>query len=219
VSYIEEVVKIFKKIHAFSLILFFILYFLSINCATVLSEEQKSNSLSLSSLRDTIEIAYKNNKDIQIQEYGLKIADANILGARSIFLPNVDFNAGYTHTDAVLNSTNAANAKKDTRIFTGYRDDNAAGVSVDYTVYNGGANIAGLREAQLGLKEQKETLRATKLNVELDAKRLYYGLLLAYETKRIAQDLVQQAESHYEEVNKNFQHMRFVNCCYFFWII
>ncbi len=167
-------------------------------------EEKKMEALSLSSLKEAVKIAFKNNKDIQIQEYALKISSADILNARSEFLPKVDFNTGYTHNGAVLKSSSAG-SKKDNGIFTGYKNDNQMGVSVNETIYNGGANLAGLREAQLGLKEQIETLRATRLNVELDAKRLYYGLLLAYETKRIAGDLVQQAESHYEEVKNNFQ--------------
>ncbi|MDP2940761.1 MAG: TolC family protein [Candidatus Omnitrophota bacterium] len=167
--------------------------------------EENPETLALSSLNEAARIALKNNKDIQIQEAGLKIAEAGILGARSAFLPKVDYNVGYTKNGAVLNATSSATAKKDIRIFSGYKDDNMMGVSVNDTVYSGGANLAALREAQVGLKEQIETLRATKLNVELDTKRLYFGLLLAYETKRIAEDLVGQAESHYEEVKKNFE--------------
>lgn len=166
-------------------------------------EEKNPQTLTLSSLKDAIKIAYKNNKDIQIQDYSLKVASADILNARSEFLPKVDFDAGYTHNGSVLTST--SNTKKDVGVFTGYKNNNNMGVSINETIYNGGANIAGLRQAQLALKGQGETLRATKLNVELEAKRLYYGLLLAYETKRIAEDLVSQAESHYEQVNNNFK--------------
>ena len=162
-------------------------------------------ALALSSLEEAAKIALKNNKDIQIQELGLKVSDAGILYARSAFLPKVDYNAGYTKNGAVLNTSSSAAAKRDMRIFSGYKDDNMMGVSVNDTVYNGGANLAALREAQVGLKEQIETLRAARLNVELEAKRLYYGLFLAYETKRIAEDLVGQAESHYQEVKNKFE--------------
>jgi len=169
-----------------------------------LCEENKEETLALSSLKDAIKIAFKNNKDIRIQEYGLKISGADILSARSEFLPKVDFNTGYTRNGAVLNSSGGS-GKKDVRIFSGFKNNNMMGISVNDTIYNGGANLAALRQAQLALKEQTETLRATRLNVELEAKRLYYGLLLAYETKRIAEDLLGQAESHYEEVKSNFK--------------
>ncbi len=176
---------------------------LSFNPSVVFCEETRQETIALSSLKEAVKIAFKNNKDIQIQEYALKVASADILQARSEFLPKLDFNYSYTRNGAVMKS--AAGSKKDVGVFTGYKNDNKMGVNISETIYDGGANIAGLKEAQLGLKEQQETLRATKLNVELEAKRLYYGLLLAYETRRIAEDLVQQAESHYEEVKNNFQ--------------
>ncbi|MDD5567714.1 MAG: TolC family protein [Candidatus Omnitrophica bacterium] len=167
-------------------------------------DDKKMDVLTLFSLKEAIQIAYKNNKDIQIQEYGLNVANADILNARSAFLPNVDFDASYTRNGAVLTSV-VNNSKKDIGVFSGYKNNNNIGISVSDTIYNGGANLAALRQSQLALKEQNETLRATKLNVELEAKRLYYGLLLAYETKRIAEDLVDQAQSHYEEVNHKFK--------------
>jgi len=168
-------------------------------------QEPPAETLALSSLKDAVKIALKNNKDIQMQEYALKISDADILGAKSAFLPNVDLTAGYTHDGAIPASSSGVGAKKDPGIFFGYKNNNELGVNVSETIYSGGANISALRQAQLGLKEQLETLRATMLNVELETKRLYYGLLLAYETKRIAEDLVEQAESHYQQVKQNFE--------------
>jgi len=166
--------------------------------------EEAAKGVVLYSLKDAMEIAFKNNKDIQIQEQEVKVARANILGARSAFLPDVNFNASYTHNAAVLQS-NTTVSKKDYGVFTGYKNDNQAGVSIDQTLYSGGANMASFKQSQIGLKEQEETLRATRLNVELEAKRLYYGILLAYETKRIAQDLVDQAKAHYEKVKAKFE--------------
>jgi len=171
------------------------------------AEEVPSNTKILFSLKDAIVIAYKNNKEIQMQGQAIKTAQANILGARSAFLPDVNFNTSYTHNGAVVPSTIAAAAalKKDYGVFVGYKNDNQAGVSIGQTIYSGGANTANLRQMEVNLKEQEETLRATKLNVELEAKRLYYGLLLAYETKRIAEDLVAQAKSHYDNVRRKFE--------------
>ncbi|MBM3243510.1 MAG: TolC family protein [Candidatus Omnitrophica bacterium] len=166
--------------------------------------QEEANVLVLSSLNDAIKIAFKGNKDISIQEYSIKVAKADIVGSRSAFLPKVDFDAAYTHTNAVLSSADS-NAKKDTKLFTGYKNQNEAGIAISEVLYSGGANLAAYRASQLALREQEETLRATKLNVELETKRLYYGLLLAYETKRIAEDLVKQAESHYQQVKARFE--------------
>jgi len=148
------------------------------------------------SLKDAILIAFKNNKDLQREEKGMQVAKANILDARSRFLPHVDLDYSYTHNDKVL----AEN------IFSGYSNDNQAGLSLNQSIYKGGANIANFRQAMLGLKVEEETIRAKKLDIEFEAKRLYYGLLYAYETERIARELVTQAEAHYLDVESKYRH-------------
>jgi outer membrane protein TolC len=164
--------------------------------------------VAISSLNTAIDTAFENNKDIKIQEKELNIARANILGAKSEFLPQVNSEASYTHNGAVLNvgSSIITSTKKDLGVVTGYNNDNKIGVVVDQIVYNGGANTANLKQNQLSLKVAEQTLRATKLDVEFETKRLYYGLLLAYETLRITQELVDQAQLHYENVKDKFEH-------------
>ena len=164
--------------------------------------EEAGREISLS-LDTAIYIAFANNKDIRIQEQELDVSKAQILGARSEFLPTVNVGTGYTHNGAVLKYSTTANPKKDPGIFTGYENNNLLSATVNQTVYNGGANIANFKQALLGLDTSEVTLRAKKLDVEFEAKRLYYGLLLAYETERIAQELVDQAQAHYEDT----QHM------------
>jgi outer membrane protein TolC len=79
------------------------------------------------------------------------------------------------------------------------------GVTFDESIFTGGANLSKLEMSKLGFSVQQETLRAKKLDVEFDSKRLFYGLLLAYETERIMKDLVEQAEAHYQNVKRMFE--------------
>ncbi|MDD5771180.1 MAG: TolC family protein, partial [Candidatus Omnitrophica bacterium] len=159
----------------------------------------KDNPLSL---QDTILTAFKNNKDIQIQEQELSVSRADILDARSQLLPQVDLNAGYTRNGAVASGLQG---KKDPGVFTGYRNDNSVGAGLSQVIYDGGFNTANLSQAKLGLKASEETLRAKKLDIEFEARRLYYGLLLAYETERIAQELTDNARDHYEDVRHRYE--------------
>lgn len=147
-------------------------------------------------LPDAILIAFQNNKDIQMQEAEITVAGANIEGAISPFLPQINLQAAYTHNDKVL----AEN------IFSGYNNDNLAKIAFSESIYSGGANMANLKQAKLSLDVQKETLRAKKMDVEFEAKRLYYGLLLAYETQRIARDALNQAIAHYDNVKRMYKH-------------
>lgn len=152
----------------------------------------ESNPLTL---KDVITSAFKNNKDIQVQEKGLNVSRANILEATSRFLPHVNLDGSYTHNDKMPSEN----------IFFGYKNDNRLALSLDQSIYNGGSNLANFKQAQLGLRVSEETLRAKKLDVEFEAKRLYYGLLLAYETERIAKDLVEEAKEHYQNVEDKYK--------------
>ncbi len=169
------------------------------------SQENKTDKEIPLSLDDAIAFGFKNNRDIQIQEQDIKIARANIQEAQSEFLPKVDLAAGYTHNAAILTLGTPVASKKDIGIFSGYKNDNRLGVTVDESIYDGGASIVNFKQANLGLRVSEETLRAKKLDLEFEIKRLYYGFLLGLETKRITQELVNQAQSHYEDVKKKFE--------------
>ena len=163
------------------------------------------NSARELSLKDSINIAFLNNKAIQEQEEELDVAKAGILGAKSAFWPKFSANYGYTYNGFVFNLGQANQAsKKDVGIFTGYTNDNMLTLMANETVYNGGADISALKESRLGLKVQEETLRARKLDVAFETKRLYYGLLLAYETERITEALLNEARVHYDDVKNKF---------------
>ncbi|MDD5059856.1 MAG: TolC family protein [Candidatus Omnitrophica bacterium] len=177
-----------KKVLVFMFLLIFTI------CPDSFSQNSPAFDINLT-LADTILIAFKNNKDIQMQEAEISVAKADVLGAISPFLPQVNFKAGYTRNDKVL----AEN------IFSGYENDNSAGVYISESVYSGGANTANLKKAELSLEAQKETLRAKKMDVEFDAKRLYYGLLLAYENERISRETLDQAIAHYENVKQMYK--------------
>ncbi len=157
--------------------------------------EEKEKQIILFSIKDAVLIAFKNNFSIQIQEKEVVASRAAIMQAKSVILPQVNLEAGYTHNDKVL----AQN------IFSGYKNDNTLGLTASQVIYDGGASIAAIKQAQLNLKVQEETLRAGKLNIEFEAKRLYFGLLLAYETERITQNLFDQAQAHYKDVKHKFE--------------
>jgi len=183
-------------------ILFMPLMFLT--CQNVSCEEIQPENIRPLSLKDAINIAFINNKIIQIQEEDIEFAKANILDAQSKFLPTLTAGFDYTYNDTVFYSKPMPGNRKDTGIYSGFKNDNLFNVGVSESIFNGGANIANYRQARLGLKVQQETLRARKLDVEFEAKRLYYGLLLAYETERIAEELLFQSKAHYDNVKSKF---------------
>ncbi|MBL7155623.1 MAG: TolC family protein [Candidatus Omnitrophica bacterium] len=179
------------------LISFLIVVFISYSSSYAEISENNKSGLSIET---AIQIAIQSNKSIQMQKTEIQKSYADKLYAISNFLPKADLNYKFDYYDAVLSSTDTGTSRKDSRIFQGYESDNTLSITVAQDLFKGGAHIANFKEADLKFQSQKETCRATVLEVEFDTQRLFYGLLLAYETRRIARDLVGQAEAHYEEV-------------------
>ncbi|MCX5700425.1 MAG: TolC family protein [Candidatus Omnitrophica bacterium] len=162
---------------------------------SLIADDVIDKPVCLTSVKDAILLAFKNNLAIQIQEKEVDATRAGIMQARSAILPQVDFQAAYTHNEKVPAQD----------IFFGYENNKMVGLSASQVIYDGGASIAAIKQAKLNLNIQVQTLTAQKLDVEFEAKRLYYGLLLAYETERITKELFGQAKAHYEDVKNKFE--------------
>jgi outer membrane protein len=195
---------LFRKSAVLSLALFLSLVaaVFPARCEELPVKEKEALSLSLD---DTIRTALGNNRDIRIQEEEVSFAKANIKAAQSKFFPQASIGYGFTYNDAVVTTDSLPNRRKDTRIFYGFKSNNQLTLNGTQMIYDGGASIANLKEARVRLKIQEETLAARRLDIEFEAKRLFYGLLLAYETLRINQNLVDQAQAHYENVRNKFE--------------
>ncbi|MDD5495665.1 MAG: TolC family protein [Candidatus Omnitrophica bacterium] len=169
-------------------------------------EENDPTAYDALSLGDSIAVAHKNNIDIQIAEQEIRTARADIMAAEGAFLPTADVTASYLYSGQYFKLGNAASPglKKDIGVFNGYQNDNKLDFTFNEVIFDGGARIANFKQSKLNLKVQEETVRAKKLFIEYETKRLYYGLLLAYETKRIAQNLYDQALAHYEDASKKY---------------
>lgn len=169
------------------------------------NEVSKPADVNAFTLKDSINTAIMNNRSIQSQEEQVDYARAGIAYAKSAFLPQVGLGYSYTLNDAVPDLGQVRpGARKDPGVYYGYKNSNLITLSAKESIYNGGADIASLKKSRLSLRSEEETLRAAKLDVEFETRRLFYGLLLAYETLRIAQDLVAQAEAHYEHTKSMF---------------
>lgn len=204
---LRELVMKYEKLFKNGLGVFVLLGIVSWLACAPAQAEQKEEAAPRQALtiEAAIRTAFGNNKNILIQGKEVDAARAQIMDARSVFMPQVNVEGGYKRVGSVPQATAAISGKKDYGVYVGYENDNQWGVGVDQSVYTGGANTANLRQQQLNLKVQEETLRALKLDTAFETKRLFFGLLLAYEIARIAQDLLDQAAAHYEDVKKKYK--------------
>lgn len=188
-------------------LIIFLILFTAVSPCLQCAEVVKTTEIRAFTLKEAINTAMLNNRSIQIQEQQVDYARAGIMYAKSAFLPQVGASYSYTLNDAVpFEDPGSPGARKAPGVFFGFKNNNLLTLSAKESIYNGGADIAALKQSKLNLKVQEETLRAAKLDIEFETRRLFYGLLLAYETLRIAQELVDQAQAHYEHTEDMFKH-------------
>ncbi len=160
-------------------------------------------------LPDAVRVAFAHNRDILAQEQEILKARAQVLGTWNDFLPRLNLLGSYTYRDGLLPLASfippSISTPKDIGVFTGYQNEKKAALAADWSLFNSGRGLANRRQAKYNLQIQEETLRARKLAIEFEVRRLYYGLQLAKETERIAGQLVDQARAHLDEVDKKYK--------------
>ena len=163
--------------------------------STVFGEEAKNPLMRGSplTLEESIEIALEQNPTLKGAQGAIKEAKYRRLGTVSDFLPQVDSRYSYTWLDEAPTMTIPPNQK-----FTvGERDFYALQNTVTQPVFTGGALINNYLLANLGVDTAKVEFERTKLDLVLNVKEAYYGVLTADKVLEVAEQAVEQLESHH----------------------
>lgn len=155
-------------------------------------------------LDEAIEIALRNNRDLQVARLEIEKADAQVTEAFGNALPSIDLGATYTR-----------NLQKQVFYFPGadgiarpisIGSDNALGadLSLRQILFNS-AVITGLGTAETYSKISRQQLRATAAETVLSVKKAYYGALFARDVLTLNEQLLRNAESNYQNARQFFQ--------------
>jgi outer membrane protein TolC len=153
---------------------------------------QGSSSLTL---KESIEIALQKSPTLQGAQGAIREAQYRRLGTVSDFLPVVSTQYSYTRLEKAPGffyppPINMA-------VKTGTKDNYALTNTVTQPVFTGGALINNYLLAKIGVDTAKVEFEQTKLDLVLQVKTSYYGVLNAEKGVEVAQQAVAQLESHY----------------------
>jgi outer membrane protein len=143
-------------------------------------------------LKESIGIALEKSPTIQSAQSAIRGAEYQRRAAFSDFLPQVNTQYSYTRLDLPPLST-----INGTRVFVGTKDNYNWSTSVTQPVFTGGAIINSYLLAKLGVDTAKVQFVLTKLDLALQVKQAYYGVLTTEKGVEVAQQAVTQLESHY----------------------
>jgi outer membrane protein len=142
------------------------------------------------SLKESVEIALQKSPTVQSAQSAIKEAKYRRLSAVSDFLPQVNMQYTYTRLDKTPFFVPLATP-------TGTKDNYNWSTSVSQPVFTGGALINSYLLAKIGVDSAKVQFEQTKLDLALQVKVAYYGVLTAEKGVEVARQAVQQVESHY----------------------
>jgi len=156
-------------------------------------EEVFPNEPQAITLQQAIELARRNNRQLQIAELELERARAQLQEARAANLPTAEIGADLTFTENTNRpqpSIFNPNPPQESDITTSL----GGSLRVDYSLFTSGQRSATIRAAEGQVRLQELEVERLSEQLRLDVSNDFYDVQEADEAVRIAQDTVRQAE-------------------------
>jgi outer membrane protein TolC len=156
-------------------------------------EEVRTNEPQPITLQQAIELARRNNRQLQIAELELEQARAQLQEARAANLPTAQVGADLTfteNTDRPQPSIFNPNPPQESDITTSL----GGNLRVDYDLFTSGQRSATIRAAEGQVRLRELEVERLSEQLRLDVSNDFYDVQEADENVRIAQDTVRQAE-------------------------
>ena len=163
--------------------------------STAFGEENENPLMSGPHLtvQESIEIALEKNPTLKGAQGAIKEAKYRRLGTVSDFLPQVDTQYSYTRLDEAPTFSLPPMVPERQ---VGSRDIYTWQSTVTQPVFTGGALINSYLLADLGVDTARVEFERTKLDLILNVKEAYYGVLTAEKGVEVGEQTVEQLESN-----------------------
>lgn len=135
-------------------------------------------------MTDAIQYAYRNRKDLQVDDYTVKQKELAIKAARAGYLPSVSLSVGAGQSNDLHPSHDSSH-------------NWSAGLGVNWNIFDSGVTRAQVDEAQVALDVAKLNQRKDQETVDLDLRTAYYNMREAEKRFNSTSEAVHQAEEDY----------------------
>lgn len=146
------------------------------------------------SLKDCINIALKNNPNVQISKNNVKLIQSRVGQAKSDFFPTIGASGGYTGSNMWNNSG-----------ITGGNDYYyTAGISLRQLIFNFGKSNAQIKMQKFNKISAEFDLEYINLKTAYDVKSAYYGVLAAHALVDVAKSNLEINKRQYAQIKAYF---------------
>ena len=161
-------------------------------------ESQQPRISGKLSVEDCVKLTLAHNKMLQQTLEERTVAEGQVVGSRSAYLPNVALSGEYRRGDEVSTLTMPGTPP----IQFGELNNYSVGLTVTQPLYAGGAITAQVQLARLSSLLADQTVRAATQDVVYTAETAYYNLLLSQHLVDISTDAVRASKVHLDDVEK-----------------
>jgi outer membrane protein TolC len=186
-----------------------------------LRAQQQPTTLTL---QESLDFAYKNSKSIKMAQEEVKLAEGKVNEALAAMMPNISSSGSYTYyikplvtmdeetiaqmqetfavgTDAGIPTTQPATESVSPTKIEADKHNLGASVSLQQPLFTWGRLTNSYKQAKLNLEAARQGEELTKQQLTFDVTNSFYGVLLAQEFVKVAEDAVSQVEKHYKTAN------------------
>ena len=151
-------------------------------------------------LQQALELAQRNNRDVQVAELQLQQSQAELREAQAALLPTASAQAGFTRNELLISpDAPPPFPGADSTPTTGVTDTLNTSIQLSYDVFTSGQRSASIRASEAAIRAAEDTLDTELQDLRLDVTNDYYDMQQADELVLIAQASVDNAQRSLED--------------------
>jgi outer membrane protein TolC len=161
------------------------------------AEEVKVQGTQPISLSQALELAKRNNNDLQVSVLQLERSKSVLREAQAALMPSVDLNGDVTNSRSV-GDTLAVKRQRNNGLTVDDAPSNttfSGTAQIRYDLYTSGRRNAAIKEAEERIRVQELDVERQSEEIRLNVAKAYYDLQQADENVRISQSAVTNAQA------------------------
>lgn len=158
-------------------------------------------------LEDSIRLALSQNPYHLASEERVEAARSKLREAVSGFLPSLNAQGLHTLDEKlfVLEFPSVIPGQPPEKVSIDFTKDYQFALSFSLPLFTGGRLTSGFKQAKYNLLSTEEAVRQSSHLTVFNTKRAFYGVLLAQEFVRVAEEAVEVAEKHFQNVKSLYE--------------
>lgn len=176
-----------------------------------------ADTISLT-LERSIELGFRNNKELQVAKERVKEAQAYVEEASTAFMPQLTGEMGYTRLDiapffptAKFAQLGGGSMPPDDsgdipkKITIGLPDNYSAALTLQQPIFTGGKLVDSYKISKMAKLSTESDLQRTNNELIFEIKKAYWHVINAQELEKVAKESTLQLEAHLEDLQSMYE--------------